>query len=104
MDRSTFIRIERDGIFFTNGLRHTRLMWSDVNELRVFPALWGEMVQVMSGQAHFEFKTLGVVKFQGEVKGKVGFSHGRDIQEEIIRASGLTHVRQDGQNYYYSRP
>jgi uncharacterized protein (DUF58 family) len=104
MDRRTFIRLEPDGVVFENGLRKTRLIWSEIQELRTSPARWGTSAQVMGGQSHFSFSTLGEMRFQGKVRARTGFAEGRLIIDEIIRAAGLTKMVQDGQLKIYSRP
>ncbi len=104
MDRKTFIRLEAGGVVFENGLRKTRLDWVAIKEVRTAPARWGVSVQVLGERAHFAFSTLGVMKFQGEVRGRTGFAEGQHILDEIIRSAGLTSMSQNGQFSVYSRP
>jgi hypothetical protein len=65
--------------------------------LHTAPARWGTSVQVIGSQAHFSFSTLGEMEFQGKVRGKIGFSEGQEILDEIIRLAGLTKLICDGQ-------
>lgn len=103
MDRHTRISIDSEAVSFSNGLRDVRLPWVEITEVRVLPARWGEAVQVIGEKAHFEFKTLGEVKFQGETQGRVGFVKGSDIRDNILRAARLTTVRNEDSRSYYSR-
>jgi hypothetical protein len=103
MDRRTSIRLEADGVQYQNGLRTARLAWSDIREVRCAPARWGTSVQVIGERAHFSFSTLGEMQFQGQVRGRTGFSEGRSIMDEIIRSAGLTRMVQSGQFLTYSR-
>jgi len=48
MDRHTVIRVDRAGVSFTNGVRHTTLAWDEIQAVRVLPAQWGaQQVQVI---------------------------------------------------------
>jgi hypothetical protein len=103
IDRRTFIRLERDGIRFENGLRRVRLGWPEVQKVAVLPARWGQAVQVIGERAHFAFKTLGEVEFQGEVRGRTGFVEGQAILGVILREAGLQLVEESNSAYYYAR-
>lgn len=103
MDRHTFIRLEMDGIRFENGLRRVRLGWPEIQKVAVLPARWGQAVQVIGRQAHFAFKTLGEVEFQGEVRGRTGFIEGQAILGVILREAGLQLVEKSNSAYYYAR-
>jgi len=103
IDRRTFIRLERDGIRFENGLRKVWLGWPEVQKVTVLPARWGQAVQVIGQGAHFAFKTLGEVEFQGEVRGRTGFVEGRAILGVILREAGLQLVEESNSAYYYAR-
>jgi hypothetical protein len=103
MDRRTEIVIGPEGVSYQNGLRYSRLAWNDIQSVRTFPATWGEVVQVLGDKQHFEFKTLGEVKFRGEVRGRVGFALGREILDQIVRNSELIAEHRDGKYYYYRR-
>jgi len=104
VDRRTLIHLESGGVAFENGLRRTHLVWNEINEVRTAPARWGISVQVIGGQAHFSFSTLGEMQFQGQVRGRTGFAQGKFILDEIIQSSGLTKTTQTGQFLTYSRP
>lgn len=103
IDRNTIIRLEADGICFENGLRRVRLSWDEVQKVAVLPARWGRAVQVIGEKSHFGFKTLGEVQFQGEVRGRTGFSDGQRILDVILRATGLVLVEESNNAYYYTR-
>lgn len=103
LDRNTFIRLEVDGIRFENGLRRVRLRWPEVQKVAVLPARWGKAVQVIGEKSHFGFKTLGEVQFQGEVRGRTGFSEGQAILDVILRNAGLVLVEETNSAYYYAR-
>jgi hypothetical protein len=111
MDRRTSIHLSEDGITFRNGLRDLHFGWDEIQQVKVFPSNWGNKVQVISNQAQFQFRTLGEVKFQGEVKGLMGFSKGKFILEQIIAKANLKpaiqssqeNATQKGTVYYYKR-
>jgi len=103
MDRRTVIRIDPDGIAFENGLRRVRLGWPEIRKVNVLPARWGQSVQVIGDASHFEFRTLGKVEFQGEVRGRVGFAAGQEMLEHILKTSGLELVKKAEQARYYAR-
>jgi hypothetical protein len=105
MDRRTEIQIGNDGITFTNGVRNAQLAWDDIQEVRITPSRWGKKVEVIGTQAHFEFRTLGEVKVQGELKGRLGFPQGEHILKRIVSAAGLKPVKDnrvmgDAPSYY----
>ncbi|HEY3313166.1 MAG TPA: hypothetical protein VGK00_16120 [Anaerolineales bacterium] len=103
MDRKTRISLSETGVLFENGLRKAALPWDAVREVRTAPARWGLSVQVIGDQAHFSFSTLGEMRFQGQVRGRTGFTQGQQIMDEIIRSSNLTQVTRDGQFLSYTR-
>lgn len=94
MDRKTVLRLDHAGVSYTNGLRQVRFDWSKINQLRIYPGGWGKRVQVLGESAdgkpaYFGFRTFGIVRVQGEVKGQMGFEAGDEIVSEMIRRSGL---------------
>lgn len=110
MDRQTVMRLDDEGISFRNGLRNTRLGWDEITRLRVLPSQWGKKVEVIGEHAHFEFRTLGEVKVQGEVKGRMGFADGEQILRRILDATHLKRMPgadpgrlQQSNSYYYVR-
>ena len=103
MDRKTFLVLDEDGIRFANGLRRVRLGWNEVQKVAVLPARWGQSVQVLGKQSHFDFKTLGDVKFQGEVRGQTGFTEGKTILDVILKKADLVLVEEKKSAYYYAR-
>lgn len=104
MDRHTFIRLGAEGVDFENGLRRVHMDWAMVEQVRTAPARWGTSVQVSGRQAYFAFSTLGEMRYQGQVRGRTGFSAGREIMDEIIHLAGLTSTKNDGQFQVFSRP
>ena len=103
MDRHTLIRLEEKGVAYENGLRKTFLTWDAIREIRTAPARWGISVQVVGLQSHFAFSTLGEMQFQGQVRGRTGFSEGAEILERIIQSTGLRMMDRKGQFTTYSR-
>jgi hypothetical protein len=103
MDRHTLLVVDADGVRFENGLRHIQMKWQEINEVRLFPATWGNKVQVFGENVYFHFHTLGEVKYRGEVRGKTGFAKGEEIMRHIILNSSLEIVDHLGEVYYYAR-
>jgi hypothetical protein len=103
IDRNTAIWLESDGIRFENGLRRVRLGWHEVQKVAVLPARLGKTVRVVGEKSHFEFKTLGEVQFQGQVRGRTGFPEGQAILDVILREAGLVLVEESNNAYYYAR-
>lgn len=103
IDRSTAIWLESGGVRYENRLRQVRLRWPDVKQVAVLPARWGKSVHVIGEQSHFGFKTLGEMRFRGEVRGRTGFSQGQEILDVILRETGLTLVEESNNAYYYAR-
>jgi hypothetical protein len=103
MDRHTLISIREDGITFKNGLRNGVLKWQEIRQVRVLPVHWGKKVQVFGEKVYFEFRTLGEVKVQGELKGRMGFAKGDEILRQIVLSGNLHIVDQVGEGYYYAR-
>jgi hypothetical protein len=103
LDRNTVIQLGTDGIRFENGLRRVRLRWSEVQKVAVLPARWGRAVQVIGERAHFGFKTLGKVQFQGEERGRTGFTEGQKILDVILRETSFVLVEESNNAFYYAR-
>lgn len=103
VDRQTVIKTDDSGIFFRNGLRQVQLDWRGIEKVIVFPAHWGQTIQVRGKDRHFEFKTLGEIKFQGQVAGRVGFPAGEEILVKILKEAGLSLVEKTNRGRYYSR-
>jgi hypothetical protein len=103
MDRRTVLRTDGDRISFTNGVRHVDFGWDDIQKVNVIPLRWGKSVQVIGSSAHFEFRTLGEVQYQGEIRGRLGFAEGEAVLEHILKSTGLTLSKEEKGRYYYSR-
>jgi hypothetical protein len=103
MDRHTRICLDRQGIHFENGIRRAELDWSEIEKITVLPARFGQTVQVLGKNAHFDFKTIGEVRFQGEVRGRTGFADGQHILEVILREAKMHLVEKLQEAYYYTR-
>jgi hypothetical protein len=99
MDRKTVIRIDESGIGYQNGLRTLHLLWDQIRG--VSPSQWGKRVQVIGKSGYFAFRTLGEVKVQGELKGRLGFDQGEEILHQIVVNSGLDVIEQTGEGYSY---
>jgi hypothetical protein len=103
MDRRTVLRMSENGVSFQNGLRNIQLSWQEILQVRVFPSQWGKKVEVVGERVHFQFRTLGEVKVQGEIKGRMGIENGEQALNQIITKSGLQQIEQPGGGYYYAR-
>jgi len=102
-DRHTIIHIRADQIWFKNGLRQVKLNWDDITQVQVFPSRWGKKVHIMGEREHFNFRTLGIVEYHNQVKGRMGFSEGEAILNHILDASHLKPINKPGEGYYYVR-
>lgn len=89
MERRTFIRLHEKGIDFSNGLRNVQMPFEQLRRIEVFQGTPGKKVRVIGEQAHFEFRTLGEVKFQGKSQGQTGFKEGEDILRTLVGAGHL---------------
>jgi hypothetical protein len=103
IDRHTFIELESDAIKFANGLRRVRVAWEDIHQVQVFPSAWGKKVRVVATRVYFEFRTLGEITLQGEVKGRMGFVDGELILQKILEAAHLQETERTASGYYYAR-
>lgn len=108
MDRHTVLRLDAEGVRFSNGLRHVRLKWDQIQQVRVLPAPWGKKVQVFGEQVYFGFYTLGEVKAQGRVLGRTGIAEGEFALQRILESAHLHEVHtlspdQEQEGYYYVR-
>lgn len=103
MDRKTVLQYDADHVQYENGLRHVDLRWADIQQVQVFPSKMGKKVHVLGQNAHFAFRTLGEVKIQNEVKGRMGFVEGEKILQHILIESGLIEMSQSDQGFYYVR-
>jgi hypothetical protein len=103
MDRRTCIRLDSQGVRFTNGLRRVDLGWSEIQEVKVLPSRFGKRVQVLGNDSHFEYKTIGEVMYQGELRGRTGFVDGQHILEVILRETELRLIEKVQEASYYAR-
>ena len=103
MDRKTVLRVDGERVSFENGVRHVSLGWQEIQNVNVIPLRWGKSVQVIGNGAHFEFRTLGEVQYQGEVRGRLGFAEGEAILRHILKETGLPLSKEEKGRYYYSR-
>ncbi len=104
VDRNTVLRLNTQGVRFSNGLRNVSLNWDEVREVRVLASAWGRRVQVRGPATTFSFRTLGEVIMQGEIKGRIGFADGEYILKIILESSGLQKMEMTEKTSYYSRP
>jgi len=103
MDRRTVLRLDPEGVWFDNGLRQVLLRWSEIRQVQVYPSAWGKKVHVIGEKTHFEFRTLGEVLLQGEVKGRMGFKKGEEILGHILENTRLKQVPGPENGSYYAR-
>ena len=105
MDRRTSLVLDQQGIHFQNGLRDVSLAWDDIQQVQVYSGKWGRRVSVIGLESHFEFRTLGEVSVQGEVKGRMGFQAGERILQRILESAGLVPKPDSASTdpYYYVR-
>lgn len=103
MDRQTRLILKDDGIFFENGLRKVHLGWQEIHQVEVVPSSWGRKVRVLGQTGHFDFRTLGEVWLEGEVKGRMGFEKGEEILREILEKTHLKETTGPGNSRNYSR-
>ena len=103
MDRNTILRVEEGRVSFVNGLRKVELGWGEIHQVNVIPLRWGKSVQVVGEGAHFEFRTLGEVQYQGEVRGRLGFAEGEAILKLLLEKTDLPLSKEEKGRYYYSR-
>jgi len=103
MDRKTELRVDTDGVNYENGLRYAALKWNEINEIRVFPSKWGKKIHVLGATAHFNFRTLGEVKVQDEVKGRMGFAEGDKILSMMLEQANLKEIAGPESGCYYRR-
>ena len=106
MDRHTVLRLDPEGVGFSNGLRNVQLKWDQIQQVRVLPAAWGKKVQVFGGQSYFGFFTLGEVKAQGRVLGRTGIAEGEFALQRILESAQLHKIQplgpdqgQEGHSY-----
>lgn len=108
MDRQTVLCIKQDSISYQNGIRNVEIRWENIQEVQVLPAQFAKKIHVIADQAHFHFQMLGEVKVHGQVKGRVGFTEGEVILDEIIERSILHETQTQEQDQseigvYYAR-
>ena len=103
MDRRTFIRVTQEGVQFENGLRKSDLRWEEITHLEVYPSKWGSKVHVRGHNSHFSYRTLGEVKLNQEIKGRMGFNDGDKILQVILERSHLKKVERSDAGDYYVR-
>lgn len=108
MDRHTSLKLESQGVAFSNGLRNVQLTWLEIQEVRVLPAQWGRKIQVFGKNSYFGFHTLGEVEANGRVLGRTGFVAGERVLAQILENAELSEIKQidignQQEGYYYSR-
>lgn len=101
MDRRSYIKINSSGIIFENGLRHVKKAWDEIVKVEVHPSRWGKKVRVLCSDAHFSFRTLGIVAIGDEEKGRIGYKNGDKILQIIIKEAGLIKIESDNDGEYY---
>ena len=105
MDRKTVLRLDPQGVFFTNGLRRVSLDYAAIDQIIVFSGALGKRVQVIGGEQHFEFRYLSEVEVLGSSPGRLGFPDGVTILATLLRESGVQRMpHSQGDTVYYARP
>lgn len=104
MDRRTRLSVGPGGLAFTNGLRKVQMDWEAIQEVRVLPGQAGSTVQVIGARAHFQFKTLGEMKYEGQTRLRTGFVDGERILNMILARSGLVKAEPASNFTRYTRP
>jgi hypothetical protein len=112
IDRKTVLKLQPKAICFRNGLRQVILPWNEIEKLRVTTDRFGRRVFLTGMETYasspleqrFNFRLLSQVKWQGQVREKLGFAQGEEILREILDASGLHVEREDESGRYYARP
>jgi len=92
MDRHTSLTLTDIGIEYKNGIRHVRMDWAGIKEVRIFPSGKGCKVFVYNSFGHLSFQTLTEISTNGKVKICYGFEKGEEILEAILKRSKLRDV------------
>ena len=103
VDRKTLLEFDEEGVHFANGLRDVTMKWQEIEHVWEGKGRVGMMVQVLSQTGHFSFILPSEMKFQGEVKSKIGFSEGVEIRDQIIKLAGLNETKDHNKGILYSR-
>jgi hypothetical protein len=103
-DRQTVLTLKPAGLAFQNGLRRVDLRWDQIEQVHVLSDRWGKQAHVTGESGSFKFRMLSDLKFQGQVRGQMGFVAGETIVKEILDLSGLTRTETTDQGHYYARP
>lgn len=104
VDRKTILILKPDGIEFRSRLRNVQLHWDQIDKVSVIADRWGQRVIISGSETSFNFRMFSEVEIRGKVGGKMGFSKGETILEEILQASGLILNNSNDQDHYYARP
>jgi hypothetical protein len=92
LDRHTSLTLTDLGIEYKNGIRHVRMDWAGIKEVRIFPSSKGSKVIIYNSSKHLSFQTLTEISTDGKVKIRYGFEKGEEILEMILRKSNLRDV------------
>ena len=103
MDANTAICLHDTGINYKDGLRNISLSWNEIDQIEIFHSTFGKKITVKGSNRRFNFRTLGVVEFKGQVKGRLGFSEGEMILKIILERSHLSTINKSSSGYYYTR-
>lgn len=103
VDRATSIEIASEGVHFRNGLRDVSMRWEEIEYVWEGKGRVGRMVQVLAKDRHFSFTLPSEMKFQGQVKSRVGFPEGETIRDMILDSAGLTTSKDQSNGKVYSR-
>ncbi len=103
MDRRTVIQIRPHGIEYRNGLRRADFGWGEVSEVQVTPSRLGDQVHVIGERSHFRFRLHADIRYQGEVRGQMGFAEGEEILGIILKQNNLRPLEGETPSQYYAR-
>jgi hypothetical protein len=105
LERRTSLTLADAGIEYKNGIRHVRINWKEIKEVRIYPSGKGSKVVVYGDYGHFSFQTLTEVLKDGKVKVRYGFEKGAEILKMILQRSDLRGVEKrhaERYDYYLS--
>lgn len=103
MDRRSYIKVTPEKIIFENGLRHVEKRWGEIRKVEVHPSKWGAQIRVFFSDAHFAFRTLGVVTVRESEKGRMGYPNGDKILRILLEKGNLKELATDDAGKYYVR-
>ena len=89
MERSTFMVVGEDRIYYQNGVRKVALGWNEIKEIELREDRLGKKITILAEAGHFQFRLLSAPRFEGEVRSEFGFQPADEIMREITSRTGL---------------